>query len=60
MFLGKTIRFVEGKNLKWLPKSGRRLGGRRKPHQEGLVCVQLDVKWVKNNTCTYKKLTGRR
>ena len=35
-----------------------KLGGRKKPHQEGLVCVQLDVKWVKHNTCIYKRLMG--
>jgi hypothetical protein len=60
MPLGKTIRFVEEKNLKWLPKSGRKLGGRRKPHQEGLICVQLNVEWVKKNTCMFKRLMGRR
>ena len=57
---GKTTRFVEEKNLKWLPKSGRKLGGRMKKHQEGLVRVQLNTCWVKNNTCIYNRLMGRR
>jgi len=58
-FHSKTVRFIEKENIKWLPKSSRVLSGRRKKHQENLVCVELDVEWVKRNTCMFNRLMGR-
>ena len=59
-FHGKTTRYVEEGNLKWLPKSGKVIGGNKKKGQKDLVLVQLDVAWVKRYTCSFNRLMGRR
>jgi hypothetical protein len=55
----KVIRFVHKENMKWLPDSARIANGGRQKYQEGLVRVELDFYWIRNNTGKYERLMGR-
>ena len=54
----KVIRFVSKDNMKWLPKSARIANAGRQKYQEGLVSVELDFYWIRNNTGKYERLMG--
>lgn len=62
MIRSKVIRFVHRDNLKYLPKNAR-ITGNATPQQQwrkGMVSVELDFTWIKNNTGMYERLMGRR
>jgi len=44
--------------MKWLPKSARIANAGRQKYQEGLVRVELDFYWIRNNTGKYERLMG--
>ena len=44
--------------MKWLPKSARIVNAGRQKYQEGLVRVELDFYWIRNNTGKYERLMG--
>ena len=54
----KVIRFVSKQNMKWLPESARIANAGRQKYQEGLVRVELDFYWIRNNTGKYERLMG--
>lgn len=54
----KVIRFVSKENMKWLPESARIANAGRQKYQEGLVRVELDFYWIRNNTGKYERLMG--
>lgn len=57
-FRSKVTRYVPKENLRWLPDNAVVHHGYRKPHQKGLVKVELDFNWIRNNTGKYERLVG--
>jgi hypothetical protein len=54
----KVTRYVSKENLKWLPDHATVQFGYRKKHQQGLVKVELDFYWIRNNGKKYEELMG--
>ena len=55
----KVVRYVPNKNLKYLPE-GKSMFLTKFTKRKGMVKVELDFHWIRNNTWMYEKLMGRR
>jgi hypothetical protein len=55
----RVVRYIPTDNVKYLPE-GRSMFLTKLTKRPGLVKVELDFDWVRNNTGMYEKLVGRR
>lgn len=55
----RVIRYIPADNVKYLPE-GRSMFLTKFTKRKGLVKVELDFSWIRNNTAMYDKLMGRR
>jgi hypothetical protein len=59
MFPSKVVRYISANNVKYLPE-GKSMFLTKFTKRKGLVKVELDFHWIRNNTWMYEKLMGRR
>lgn len=55
----KVVRLIPVDNMKYLPKGKSTLLSKY-TRQAGVVKVEIDFKWIRNNTGLYNRLMGRR
>ena len=55
----KVVRYVPANNVKYLPE-GKSMFLTKFTKRKGMVKVELDFHWIRNNTWMYEKLMGRR
>lgn len=60
MFLSKlVVRYIPAENIKYLPE-GKSTFLTKFTKRKGMVKVELDFYWIRNNTGMYERLMGRR
>jgi len=60
MFPSKlVVRYIPAANVKYLPE-GKSTFLTKFTKRKGMVKVELDFHWIRNNTGMYEKLMGRR
>jgi len=59
MFPSRVIRYIPVDNVKYLPE-GKSMFLTKFTKRKGMVKVELDFHWIRNNTWMYEKLMGRR
>ena len=55
----KVVRYIPKNNIKYLPE-GKSMFLTKFTKRKGLVKVELDFYWIRNNTGMYERLMGRR
>jgi len=55
----RVIRYIPVDNVKYLPE-GKSMFLTKFTKRKGMVKVELDFHWIRNNTWMYEKLMGRR
>lgn len=58
-YRSRVVRYIPAENVKYLPE-GRSMFLTHFTKRRGLVKVELDFNWIRNNTGMYEKLMGRR
>ena len=57
-YRSRVIRYIPAENIKYLPE-GKSMFLTKFTKRRGIVKVELDFHWIRNNTGMYKKLMGR-
>jgi hypothetical protein len=55
-YRSRVIRYIPAENVRYLPEGKSVFLTKRK----GMVKVELDFHWIRNNTGMYERLMGRR
>jgi len=55
----RVVRYIPVENMKYLPE-GKSMFLTKSTKRKGLVKVELDFYWIRNNTGMYERLMGRR
>lgn len=58
-YRSRVVRYIPADNVKYLPE-GKSMFLTKFTKRRGIVKVELDFHWIRNNTGMYEKLMGRR